>query len=128
MLFKFGDFDLTPYMVAKKYKIRPNARLDLDSYTDAEGITRRTVLKHTKSIVTLSVIPLTKEEKKYFMSRITGNYIIPLERNANCTYYDEEYDVEKEGYFYLESNLEFTISEDGNNKSYEEFSMTFTEY
>lgn len=128
MLFKFGTFDLTPYMVAKKYKIRPNARLDLDSFTDAEGVTRRTALKHTKTIVTLSIVPLEKEEKIHFMSQITNNYINPLERDANCTYYDEEYDIEKTGHFYLDPNLEFVINEDGENKKYEEFSMKFTEY
>lgn len=128
MLFKFGDFDLTPYMVAKKYKIRPNARQDLDSYTDAEGITHRNALRHTKSIVSLSIMPMTKEEKVFFMGNITRNYINPLERDANCTYYDEEYDIEKTGHFYLDPNLEFVINEDGPKKHYEEINMTFTEY
>ena len=128
MLFKFGDFDLTPYMVAKKYKIRPNARQDLDSYTDAIGETHRNALKHTKTIVTTSIMPMSKNEKMAFMQSITSNYINPLERDANCTYYDEEYDVEKTGHFYLDPNLEFVINEDGEDKSYEEFSMTFTEY
>lgn len=128
MLFKFGDFDLTPYMVAKKYRIRPNARLDLDSYTDAIGETHRNALKHTKTIVTLSVMPMSKEEKMHFMQKITSNYINPLERDANCTYYDEEYDVQKTGHFYLDPNLEFLVIEDGKNKRYDETKMIFTEY
>lgn len=128
MLFKFGNFDLTPYMVAKKYKIRPNARQDLDSYTDMEGVTHRNALRHTKSIVSLSIISMSKEEKINFMSNITSNYINKLERDANCTYYDEEYDVEKTGHFYLDPNLEFVVIEDGKNKRYEEINMKFVEY
>ena len=128
MLFKFGDFDLTPYMVAKKYKIRPNARLDLDSYTDATGVTRRTALNHTKTIVSLSIVAMGKDEKIAFMSGITRNYINYLERDADCTYYDEEYDVEKTGHFYLDPNFEIVVKEDGENKSYDEFMMVFTEY
>lgn len=128
MLFTFGNFDLTPYMVAKKYKIRPNARLDLDSYTDATGETHRNALRHTKTIVTLSIMPMSKEEKIDFMQKITSNYINPLERDANCTYYDEEYDVEKTGHFYLDPNLEFAVIEDGENKRYDETKMIFTEY
>lgn len=128
MLFKFGNFDLTEYIAAKKYKIRPNARLDLDSYTDSEGVTHRNALKHTKTIVTLSTVPFTVEEKKNFMANIRANYINELERDANCTYYDEEYDIEKTGHFYLDPNLEFVINEEGENKNYAEINMTFTEY
>lgn len=128
MLFKFGDFDLTPHMVEKGFKIRPNARQDLDSYTDATGETHRNALKHTKTIVTASIMPMSKEEKVLFMQGITSNYINPLERDAICTYYDEEYDVEKTGHFYLDPNFEIVISKEGKEKKYEEFNMTFTEY
>lgn len=125
MIFKFGDFDLTEYIQARKYKIRPNARQDLNSYTDANGLTHRNAIPHTKTIVSFSTIPMQKEEKMLFMRRIRENYLNDLERDADCSYYDEEWDIVKEGHFYLDPNLEFSINTEG---EYEEISMTFTEY
>lgn len=125
MTFQFGDFDLTNYIQAKKYKTRPNARQDMNSYTDANGLTHRNAIPHTKTIISLSTIPMEKEEKMLFMQRIRENYLNELERDANCLYYDEEYDEVKEGHFYLDPNVEFTVNELG---SYEEIKLTFTEY
>ncbi len=125
MKFQFGDFDLTEYIQARKYKMRPNARQDLNSYTDANGLTHRNALPHTKTIVSLTIIPMDAEEKKYFMKRIRDNYLNVLERDANCLYYDEEWDEVKEGHFYLDPSLEFSVNTE---EEYEETKMTFTEY
>lgn len=125
MIFQFGSFDLTEYIQARKYKCRPNARQDLNSYTDANGLTHRNALPHTKTIISFSTIPMLGDEKKAFMKKIRDNYQNDLERDAECFYYDEEYDEVKQGHFYLDPNLEFSINELG---EYESINMTFTEY
>lgn len=125
MIFMFGNFDITEYIQSKKYKIRPNARQDLNSYTDANGLTHRNAIPHTKTIVSLTIMPMEKEEKMFFWRRIRENYLNELERDADCSYYDEEYDTIKEGHFYLDPNMEFNVNQAG---SYGEMKLTFTEY
>lgn len=132
MLFKFGDFDLTEYMVAGSYKPLPNARFDLDSYTDAEGVTHRNALSHTRSKITFNLMPMDAETMRTVMQGLVANYINYNERNAICTYFDYENWTEKTGEFYLDPNLTVNVlSANPVTKEAEEFgetSMTFTEY
>lgn len=111
MLFSFGDFDLTKYMVAGSYDSQPNSRLDLDSYTDGYGITRRTALKHTKTIITFKTVEMDAETMKHIMSNIVSRYSSYEERdNENCSYYDtENFVVKANSHFYLDPNFKQNV-------------------
>lgn len=109
MLFQFGNFDLTEYMVAGSYDPIPNARFDLDSYTDAKGVTQRTALAHTRTKVTFRTVEMDAATMEHIMTNIVGNYIDYKERNADCTYYDTENFVIKTGRFYLDSNFKQNV-------------------
>ncbi len=132
MLFKFGNFDLTEYIVADSFKPLPNARFDMDSYTDANGKMHRNALEHTRTKITFNLVPMNAEDMKTVMQGIVSNYINYNERNAICTYFDYENWTEKTGEFYLDPNLTFNVlSADPITKVAEEFGetpMTFTEY
>lgn len=107
MLFKFGDFDLTPYMVADSYDSQPNSRQDLDSYTDGYGVTRRNALNHTKTIVRFKTVEMDADTMKFIMDNIVRNYTNFNERdNDNCSYFDTELFINKTGaHFYLDPSF-----------------------
>ena len=132
MLFQFGKFDLTEYMVAGSYDSIPNARFDLDSYTDAKGVTQRTALAHTRTKVTFRTVEMDAETMKHIMQNVVGNYIDYKERNADCAYFDTENMTMKTGRFYLDSNFKQNVKyADPITKlptEYGETTFTFTEY
>lgn len=134
MLFQFGDFDLTKYMVAGSYNSQPNSRQDLGSYTDAYGITRRNSLHHTKTIITFKIMEMDAETMKYIMGNLVRNYNNFDERdNENCSYYDTELCVVKNGaHFYLDpsfkQNVKYVDEITLEPSEYGETSFTFTEY
>ena len=110
-LFKFGNCSFANKIKADTYNITPNARQDLDSYRDADGILHRNALSHTASIIEFDTIPMWSTEFSSLMSSLTSNYINTSERDANCTYFDVENGTSKSGHFYLDSNFKASIKQ-----------------
>lgn len=128
-LFKFGSADFSNKIKTGSYDITPNARQDLDSYRDADGILRRTALSHTATIVEFDTIILDEEDMRVLMHAIVLNYINFNERDAECTYYDPETGQMKTGHFYLDSNLKFGLLRiENGRKIYKETHFKFVEY
>lgn len=128
-LFKFGSADFSGKIRAETYKITPNARQDLDSYRDADGVLQRTALAHTATTIEFNVISLYEEEMRSLMDSIAANYINYKERDANCTYYDPETGAMKTGHFYIDSNLTFNLHAIWNGKKlFKETTFKFVEY
>lgn len=134
MLFRFGDFDLTPYMVAGSYDSQPNSRQDLNSYTDAYGVLQRNALNHTKTIITFKTVEMDADTMRYIMSNIVRNYRVFNERdNSNCSYYDTElFIVKSNAHFYLDpsfkQNVKYVNEKTMEPSYFGETSFTFTEY
>lgn len=128
-LFMFGTADFSNKIKTGSYNCTINARQDLDSYRDADGILQRTALAHTATTVEFTVIALYEEDMRSLMDSIVANYINYNERDANCTYWDMENGVLKSGHFYIDSNLGFTLQSviDG-KRLYGETSFKFVEY
>lgn len=128
-LFSFGSANFNNVIKADSYKITPNARQDLDSYRDADGVLQRNALAHTATIVEFDTIVMQEEQMQNLMSSIRGNYINEKERDANCTYYDPESGSSKVGHFYIDSNLTFGIKQVWDDKIfYDECHFKFVEY
>lgn len=108
-LFKFGEYDFKRMISADSYDVTPNARQDLDSYRDANGLLHRNALDHTATSITFTIRAHSEQEHEEMMAAIRANYINPNERDGNCTYYDPEYCGYKTGHFYIDSNLSFHI-------------------
>ena len=50
-LFKFGNYTFpNKYILWDTFETNPNQRQDLDSYTDANGLTHRNAISHTKTV------------------------------------------------------------------------------
>lgn len=128
-LFKFGNFEFLEYILLDSYSIIPNARLDADTFSDANGVLHRDALEHTKTKITFYLIELSQSEMKNIMYGLTSNYIDFKQRNSNCTYFDTETFTEKTGHFYLESNMEMKIKEIRNGEFiFSQTKLTFVEY
>lgn len=110
-LFQFGSFEFLEHIELDSYVIIPNARLDMDSYTDANGVLHREALEHTKTKITFSLLELSQSQMAEVMNGLTSNYIDFKQRDATCTYFDPETNSVKTGHFYLSSNLELRIKE-----------------
>ena len=106
-IFTFGSADFANLIRAESYKITPNARQDLDSYRDADGVLQRNALQHTATSIEFDVKMLKEPEMRKLMNDITSSYINYNERDAQCTYFDPETGQMKSGHFYLDSNLAF---------------------
>lgn len=128
-LFKFGDFEFLEYVLLDTYSIIPNARLDSDSYTDANGVLHRDTLEHTKTKIEFITTELSQSEMKQIMEGLTSNYIDYKQRNAICTYFDTETFKEKTGRFYLDSSFKMKIKEIRNGEFiFGQTQFVFVEY
>lgn len=77
------------------YKSTPNQETDEDSYSDANGVTHRNILPHTKSSISFQTGPLTKEEKEELQKHFPNRHRIVIE------YWNEEDCRYTEGVFYI---------------------------
>ncbi|MBO5283648.1 MAG: hypothetical protein J6B43_11100 [Lachnospiraceae bacterium] len=131
LLFKFGNFEFpSKYIKRDTFDIAPNQRQDLDSYTDGYGVTHRNVLSHTKTQIQFTTRKMSGAEMRSILDSLISNYISFRERDAQCTYYDDETGTYKTGHFYLDPSLQFRRTEvdESGVKQYGEMQWTFIEY
>ncbi len=109
-LFKFGNYKIpNKYILWDSYTTNPNQRQDLGSYTDANGLTHRNAIPHTKTQVQFTTRRMPENIMKDIMESIVDNYINVKERDANCTYYDTEHFQYKTGRFYIDPSFKMKI-------------------
>lgn len=126
-LFKFGNFIFPmEYIAENGWNVAPNQRQDLDPFTDADGLTHRNPVSHTKSNITINTLDIEWDVMESIMQQMEENYISFLERDAMCEYYDTETRTYKTGHFYLDPSVTFSVKEFG--KKYAEMTWTFIEY
>lgn len=124
--FKFGNYIIpNSYIAEDGYDCTPNQRQDVNPWTDANGVTHREVVPHTKSDVTLTFRQLTWNQFTALIKGITDNYA-SSERDATCTYLDMESMTLKTGHFYLDPSMKFKVKR--LNQKVNSFSLKFTEY
>lgn len=130
-MYKIGDFDFPQRLIKQYDPIKPNQRMDKGSYTDGYGVTQRKVLAHTKTEISFTTMEMSGDEMRAVMSNIVRNYLNPLERDVNVTYWDDEHGTFKTGRFYLDPSFEFNkkeVDESGVPTKYGEMKWTFIEY
>lgn len=129
LLFKFGNCSFANKIKADSYNITPNARQDMDSYRDADGVLQRNALSHTATIIEFDTIPMWDTDFEALMASMSSQYINEYERDATCTYYDVENGTSSSGHFYLDANFKATIKQVWNNKKlYDSAHFKFVEY
>lgn len=128
-VFYFGSCAFDNLIKADSLSITPNARQDIDSYRDANGLLHRTALSHTATIIEFDTIPMWESKWNDLISSLVSNYIVYEERDAMCSYYDSENCEMKTGHFYLDSNFQTKVKQQwGNKKLYDSNHFKFVEY
>lgn len=127
-IFTFGTADFSHIIRAGTFKIVPNARQDLDSYRDADGVLRRTGLEHTATVIEFDIKMMKESEMRALMEKILSSYINYSERDAQCSYFDPETGTIKHGHFYIDSNLSFSYYAVWGEIWYNETHFKFVEY
>lgn len=129
---RIGTYDFPDEFIKYDgFDASPNQRMDLDSYTDGYGILRRTTLKHTKTGLEFTTLPMSGNEFRTIMDNIKSNYISYEERNFECRYYDDENGLFKTGKFYLDPSIKFRhqeVDSDGIPTQYGEIQWILIEY
>jgi len=124
--FQFGSYTIPDEYIAEGgYDCTPNQRQDLDPYTDANGVTHRNTLEHTKSDITITFRTLRWQQFTDLITGISSNYQ-SMERDAICSYLDMETMTIKTGHMYLDPSCKFKVVR--LNDKVDSFSLRFTEY
>ena len=125
--FKFGNYEIpSEYIAEGGYDCAPHQRQDIEPWTDADGVTHRNVVPHSKTEVTLTFRALKWAQFASLISGIVSNYISVGDRDAICTYLDLENLTMATGHMYLDPSMKFKIRRLGENV--DSFSLKFTEY
>lgn len=126
-MFKFGNFEFPmDYIAENGFNISPNQRQDINPYTDANGLTHRQAVSHTKTNISIKTLDMPWDMMEFIMQNMGKNYINFLERDAICEYYDVETRTYKTGHFYLDPRVTFTVKQFC--VEYGEMTWTFIEY
>lgn len=127
-LFKFGNYEFpSTYIAEGGYDIKPHQRQDLDPFTDQTGLTHRNALSHYKTEVNITTREGLKwEEMNAILTALKNNYIHKNERDANCEYYDPEFQKTSSGHFYLDSSQAYAVKT--YLKRYPSVTFSFVEY
>lgn len=131
-LFQFGEFMFpNKYIKYESYDIAPDQKQDLDSFTDGNGVTHRNALEHGKTNISFSTIEMPDEAMNFIISGLRRNYINQRETDANCWYFDPGTGEYREGHFYLDPSLKYSIKkvdDEGRRIFYKEMQWIFIEY
>lgn len=131
-LFQFGSYMFpNKYIKFDTYDIAPDQRQDLDSFTDANGLTHRNALEHTKTNITFTTLRMPGNVMAEILSNLQKNYINQNETDASCTYFNPRTGDYKTGHFYLDPSVQFRIKkvdEAGRKIDYGETQWIFVEY
>lgn len=129
--FKFGDYEIPKkYMIRGSYDTAPSQVQDIDSFTDGDGVTNRNALEHTKSQVQFRLMKMPEKLMIPIIDGIKRNFLNPLERDGNCTYYDMWEHGYKTVHMYIDPSTKFVLVEEipSGELIIEETQMLFIEY
>lgn len=106
-LLKFGD-KVFPNEYILEYSSTPNQRLESSADRDNTGTLQRKTLNSTKTSINLSTHILSLSEKIKMQSVINAGMVNTAQRKCKVTYWNDEDNTYKTGYFYI-ADIEYTI-------------------
>lgn len=77
-------------MQAKTYKITPNQRLDVDSFSNANLVLQRKVADHTRTKIEFTTVQMLNTTWQSLWGIFSSAFISNSERDLNLEYYDPE--------------------------------------
>lgn len=128
--FKFGNYEIPKkYIIRGSYDTAPDQIQDKKSFTNGDGKTVRNALEHTKSQVQFKLMAMSEEEMAAIVDGLTQNFLNPLERDGNCTYYDMWVHDYKTAHMYIDPSTKFLLVEEVSGElRIGETNMLFIEY
>lgn len=131
-LLKFGDVELpNKYLKYDSYSATPNQRTEIDAYRDdyTQELYRITS-EGLKTKIEAETVPMYLEDKIEFMNVLRSGLDNKLQRKYNVTYWNDEDNSYKTGYFYI-PDTQFSIHRVDTQKNsilYNSFKLTLIEY
>ena len=135
-LLKFGSVVLpNSFLLADGWKSKPNQRVDIEAYRDANVLLHRETSANYKTQLTFNVRSMNLIEKMAFNEAI-NQAIVGVENNrqrrVKVTYWNDEINDYKTGVFYI-PDIEYTIHTTNDkpghyNVYYKPFQVKLIEY
>lgn len=116
------------YIIASTFKSKPNQRIELNAYRDANALLHRDTSKNMKSIVSFETPAMTEEKVRKLLNLFQKAFVEEIERKLEITYWNIEEGNYKKAVVYM-PDIEFTICRYDDSKiEYESFTCQFIEY
>lgn len=111
-LLKFGSVILpNSFLLADGWKSKPNQRVEIDAYRDANVLLHRETSENYKTQLTFNVRSMNLLEKMAFtevINQATVSMADKKQRRVTVTYWNDEINDYKQGTFYI-PDIEYTI-------------------
>ena len=117
------------WIIRKSYKALPNQRTEITAYRDdyTQDLTRITA-PGLKTKITFTIPPVNLKTKMKIKEFFKAAEKVELERKVYLTYWNDEDDCYKNGYFYI-PDLTFTIDDyTKDDIMYESLEVSLVEY
>lgn len=133
-LIKFGDVQLpNSFLLADGWESKPNQRIEIDAYRDANVLLHRETASNFKTTLKLNFRELCLEERMA-LDNVIGLATLSVtdkkQRKVSITYWNDETLEYAAGTFYMAdtSYVIHTVDEENNDIEYNSFTLTLTEY
>lgn len=126
-LIKFGN-TILPNNILLSYFSTPNQRLETSGERDNLGELQRDTLPNFKSSITLTTHILHLNEKIQLQSIINSSMTNSVQRKCRITYWNDETNSYKSGYFYIPDITFTVIDADSDDIEYSPIEIELIEY
>ncbi|MDY3862383.1 MAG: DUF6711 family protein [Ruminococcus sp.] len=126
-LIKFGN-TVMPNEYLQEYITTPNRRLEASAERDQNGNLWRDTLPNQKTNIKFSTHILFLEDKIKFQNIINSGMVNSVQRKCLVTYWNDETNTYKTGYFYL-PDVEYSVLDaSGTDIQYSPIAVELVEY
>lgn len=126
-LLKFGG-SILPNKYFLEYSSTPDQRLESSAERDNLGALHRATLPNGKTSITFSTHTMSLDEKIQFQSIINSAMVFESQRKVSVTYWNDETNTYKTGYFYIPDIEYQAMDADADTIRYNPITVELIEY
>lgn len=126
-LLKFGG-SILPNKYFLEYSSTPDQRLESSAERDNLGTLHRATLPNGKTSITFSTHIMSLDEKIQFQSIINSAMVFESQRKVSVTYWNDETNIYKTGYFYIPDIEYQAMDADADTIRYNPITVELIEY
>ena len=128
-LIKFGDTWLPEeLLMSDGWQPVPNQRTELQAFRDANINLHRVTSANYKTSLTITLTPMNKTDKERVQAIIKSGMVNEIERKVLVTYWNDEDNQYKTGYFYIPDISFQTLGFFGGERWYKSVTIQLIEY